>query len=1136
MPVGAEPSAALIAYLKNALSDAIHLPAHRIETTARFDRYGIDSVLALTVTNRLEADFGSLSKTLLFEHQTVADLARHFQTAHASTVESVVGLPAAAAPLAPVRTVSRPVVANVVKPAPRAAATEEIAVIALSGRYPGARDLDELWDNLLAGRDSVTEVPADRWDDSDQGDRPATRWGGFLDGVDEFDSLLFAVSPREAAIMDPQTRLFLECVWQLLEGACYTRDARGGDTVGVYVGTMYQQYQLLASDPAHESITSVLSAASIANRVSHFFDLTGPSMSVDTTCSSSLVAIHLACEELRRGNCDVMIAGGVNLSLHPKKYLGLGLTGLTGSDPDSRAFLDGDGFIPAEGVGAVLLKPLSRAVADGDDVLAVIKSSAVNHKGRTSGPMVPSVDQQARLIEENLARAGVHPRTVSYVEASANGSQIGDALEFAALAKVFGGHTPDRGFCAVGSVKSGIGNAEAASGIAQLSKVALQLRHGSLLPLAKSGALNPGVDFDNSAFYLPDAPTEWRRPVVELGDGPAREYPRRATISAFGAGGTNAHLVVEEYRTPEDQDTATAADEGAQIVVVSARTEDRLRAYARRLLEFAEGTEVVVADLAHTLQLGREAMDHRLALVVRDTDELLAGLRHYLDGAATCPVATFTGSARAGRSDVGALLSGGVGDAVLATLLADDDREKLALFWAQGGTVPWTRLPRRGRAPRLLRSAPTYPFERVRHWLPSADAPTTWSTATPVATPAPVKSTVDERVTVIVADVLGVSELDPDAALADYGYDSMLAVQLAKRIQTELDPDAGPELLADCRSARDIVRRLAGGRTSARPAAARFPEAVRLNSVTTGEPVFWFHGGLGGVEMYAPIAAAAGRPFYGIQARGWMTDVEPLVGITAMAAHYADIVEAVRPYGPYDLGGYSLGGLLAYEVARQLQERGADVADIVMLDAMYGDDVKAMTMSRTDMLLQQVNALLAAKSTPGATPAFVTASEVDWTGTDDVVLDQLIGLARERGLTMRDEALRSLVARNIRVHESYEVLDYTVTPLPRPDEVACFYFRNQSGLFFGDLEPVFSTQPGGASVDHVDYWSEWRRQLPDFHLLDVDSANHFVLLSGEASAPVIGEFCGELYTEGTADLAKAKRWMAERGGQPGAGT
>ncbi|QUX26966.1 SDR family NAD(P)-dependent oxidoreductase [Nocardiopsis akebiae] len=1160
---------ALVDHLRDTLAGVIQIPAHRIEPGAPFERFGIDSVLAITVTNRLEEDFGSLSKTLLFEHQSIDRLSDYFLESHPDALERILGVRAETVPPAPVQepprasaeTVPSTPVSTRTPSKPTGPATDDaIAVVGLSGRYPGAKDLDEFWENLVVGRDGVTEVPRDRWDHdlyhgserSEPGRTPA-RWGGFLDGVADFDALFFNVSPREAAIMDPQTRLFLECVWNLLESSGYTRDrlrdAHGG-SVGVYVGAMYQHYQLLASDIVHESITSVTGPSAIANRVSHFFDLQGPSLAVDTTCSSSLVAIHMACEELRRGTSEMMIAGGVNLTLHPKKYLGLSLTGLAGSGPDSRAFLDGDGFIPAEGVGAVLLKPLSKAVRDRDEVLAVIRSSATNHKGRTNGPMVPNLDQQARLIEENLERAGVHPRTVSYVEASANGSQIGDALEFAALRKTFGERTRDERFCAVGTVKSTLGNLEAASGVAQLSKVVLQMGNRRITPFTGRGRLNPGVEFEGTAFYLPREAEQWDPPVVNL-DGRERAYPRRATISAFGAGGTNAHLVVEEY-VSGDSVEPTAADPGPQVVLLSAPTEERLRAVADRLREFV-GTreELSLVDLAYTLQRGREAMDFRLALVAGSHRELVTGLTHYLDGSATsAPVPLFTGDARRQDSDLGTLLSGGVGEAVVRELLTENRPEKLALLWARGGSVPWESLSRGGVSPRMLRSLPTYPFDRRRYWVSSpagrgsvdATPPVTGPESLPDAAPPTVAAdpadATEGRITALVAASLGVrvDELDPTAPLEDLGFSSILAPSLLKALQTEIDPKADLAALAECRSTEDLLRRFGTGdpfETGRRTADPEYvPEAVRLNAGREGRPVFWFHGGLGGVEAYAPIADSVERPFYGIQARGWMTNSDPLHGVAALAEHYTRIIRRVQPEGPYDLGGYSFGGLLAYEVTRRLQDEGAVVETIVMVDAMYGDSIKKMTMSRTDMALQQVNALLSAAVKPSPrefATAFVTAGEVDWAQDEGDLLDQLIELARARGLRGEARALRARVEQNLRVQEAYGVTDYELRPLPRPASVTCFYFRNSSGLFYGEMEPLFSARENGGLLDHVDYWGEWQRQLPNFHRTDVEAANHFVLLSDPEPLTAIRSFCALLYAGGRGKrVPVAKAWVTRR--------
>ncbi|MEV5432441.1 SDR family NAD(P)-dependent oxidoreductase [Streptomyces sp. NPDC052701] len=1185
---------ALVARLRQTLSEVLQVPGHRIDAAAPFEQFGIDSVLALSLTNRLERDFGSLSKTLFFEHRNLHELSAYFLQAHPAAVRTVVGVPGEPGPSAApeadaaVTAVRPPAPAAVPVPAaiPAPAATvrpatreDAIAVIGLAGRYPGARDLDEFWENLVTGRDCVTEVPPDRWehhpsDDSGRngpGGNP-TRWGGFLDGAADFDAPFFNVSPREAAIMDPQTRLFLECVWTLLESSGYTRDRlrdAHGNRVGVHVGAMYQHYQLLSSDLVHESITSVMSYSAIANRVSHFFDLQGPSLAIDTTCSSSLVAIHMACEELRRGGSDMMIAGGVNLSLHPKKYLGLSLTGLTGSDPGSRALLDGDGFIPAEGVGAVLLKPLADAVRDGDEVLAVIRSSATNHKGRTSGPMVPSPARQGRLIAENLERAGIHPRTIGYAEVSANGSQLGDAIEFAALRDAFGEHTRDERFCAIGTVKSTLGNMEAASGIAQLSKVVLQLAHRRLVPFTTKGRLNPGVQLAGTAFYLPREAEPWQRPVVDL-DGEEREYPLRATVNSFGAGGSNAHLVVEEYVAEPGADAAAApaprdADPAPQVVVLSARTEDRLRAAASRLLEFLSArADLPLEDVAHTLRCGREAMHSRLALVAGNLKELTAGLAHYLDGAeGSAPVPLFTGQVGRDGSDLDLLLGGRAGEALVRELLAENHLEKLALLWTRGGTVPWESVRHGERRPRLLRSLPGYPFDRKRYWVPTprggdattaitapaavtdppaaapaavTDPPTAApAVAAPLPPAAPAGAAAD-RITAAVAEVLGMrtDEFDLATPLEDLGFGSLHATQLLQALRTEADPLADLRSLSECRTTRDLVRRFgsgagapAGAGAASPVAPVRIPEVVHLNAAREGRPVFWFHGGLGGVEVYASLTDSVERPFYGIQARGWMTNSEPLHGIAALAAHYAQIIRTVQPEGPYDLGGYSFGGLLAYEVTRRLQEQDGTVESIVMVDT-YDDTVGEVTMSRPDMLLQQVNALLFAASKPAPkdfADTLVSVREIDWDQDEDALLEQMLTHARRRGLKGDARTLRARVLRNLAVQEAYGLLDYDIAPLPRPESVACFYFRNRSGRFYGEMEPLFSTQEDATVLDDAVYWARWQRHLPNFHQIDVDSANHFVMLGDPAALTTVRSFCKLLYSGGRGRrLPVAKAW------------
>lgn len=422
-----------------------------------------------------------------------------------------------------------------------------------------AENLTQFWENLQAGRDCITEIPSERWDHShyfdankNQSSKSNSKWGGFIDDVDKFDPLFFNISPREAEQMDPQERLFLEITWQTLEDSGYTRQALREQLqgqVGVFVGVMWGEYQLYGKGRVRPSS----SYASIANRVSYFFNLHGPSIAVDTMCSSSLTSIHLACESIRRGECIAALAGGVNVSIHPNKYLQLTQGNFAASDGRCRSFGEGgDGYVPGEGVGAVLLKPLSMAEADGDTIYGVIKGSSVNHGGKTNGYTVPNPVAQTRVIATTLQKSGVAPESISYVEAHGTGTALGDPIEIRGLSQAFGGEQSEGRNCPIGSVKSNIGHLESAAGIAGLTKVLLQMKHQQLVPSIHSETLNPHIDFDATPFVVQRELSDWEQPVIEV-DGVRQRIPRRAGLSSFGAGGANAHLVVEEYEMASGQ-------------------------------------------------------------------------------------------------------------------------------------------------------------------------------------------------------------------------------------------------------------------------------------------------------------------------------------------------------------------------------------------------------------------------------------------------------------------------------------------------------------------------------------------------------------------------------------------------------
>ncbi|WP_321342042.1 SDR family NAD(P)-dependent oxidoreductase [Breoghania sp.] len=837
------------------------LSASAIAPDALLEDYGIDSLMITRLNNELGDIFEDLPKTLFFRHRTLAAVADYLIEAQPAACAAWCG--GAQTPAVPARPVSPATIS-----APVVSPDEPIAIIGMSGTYPDAPDLDAFWQNLVTGHDAVHEIPSDRWptegffepdpDKAAAEGKSYSRWGAFLEGFAEFDPLFFKLSPRDAAAMDPQERLFLTSAWQALEDAGYTRARlkkvagreHEGARVGVFAGVTKTGFALHGPfrTEGGTTVRPSTSFAAIANRVSHIFDLAGPSLPVDTMCSSSLTAIHEACEHLRRGSCAMAIAGGVNLYLHPANYVELSAAHMLSPSGQCRSFGEGaDGFVPGEGVGCVLLKPLSRAMADGDRIHALIRASAVNHGGRTNGFTVPSPAAQANVVRAALHQAGLRAEDITAIEAHGTGTELGDPIEIDGLSQAFGADTDAKGFCALGSIKSNIGHLEAAAGIAGLTKLVLEMKHGTLVPSLHAERVNPNIDLAKTPFALQRQAAAWKA-----------QAPRRAGVSSFGAGGANAHLIVEEWCEPE----AAAQPAGRpQLILLSARNEHRLKEQARRLLaflsspsepetpgveevtaslmaRFAEllnvapsdidplesfetlgldashipalrqwcearfgvspgpsdlelagsvsglaallgaqggktagpGNAPALADIAYTLQVGREAMETRLALVAQTTSELAEVLDAWLAGrAAGVPLALSpTDGKRSG-------LVGLAGDAVLRDVAARaweaGELETLMSLWAEGVAIDWPALRRDTRA-RIV-SLPTYAFEKTRYWITPDSVPVERATLAQCVEAASGDATLEAeqaQLEAAVADVLGAILLDLDEAAIIPGF------------------------------------------------------------------------------------------------------------------------------------------------------------------------------------------------------------------------------------------------------------------------------------------------------------------------------------------------------------------------------
>lgn len=507
---------------------------------------------------------------------------------------------------------------------------DEIAIIGIAGRFPSSRNIEEFWQSLCNGVEVVSHFSDQEILSSAMDLDPAllqnpnyVKAQAILEDIEQFDALFFNINPREAAVMDPQHRIFLECAWEALEQAGYVPDKFDG-LIGVYAGASMNTYllnNLYPNQGALESVGRYQAMISndkdyLATRVSYKLNLKGPSLAVQTACSTSLVAVHLACKSILNGECDMALAGGVSVSLPQKAGYLYSEDGLLSPDGHCRAFdKRAQGIVTGEGVGIVVLKRLSKALADGDYIHAVIKGTAINNDGALKvGYTAPSSEGQEKVIRAALSRANVDPETISYVEAHGTGTILGDPIELDALTQAFRSYTDKRNFCAIGSVKTNIGHLDAAAGIAGLIKTVLSLKYQQLPPSLHFEQPNPHIDFANSPFYVNTTLSNWQ----------TNDIPRRAGVSSFGIGGTNAHAILEEAPQLEP----SGKSRSWHLLALSAKTASALETMTVNLIEYLkQQPNLDIADVAYTLQIGRHPFSCRRVVICHDFNDATLALK-----------------------------------------------------------------------------------------------------------------------------------------------------------------------------------------------------------------------------------------------------------------------------------------------------------------------------------------------------------------------------------------------------------------------------------------------------------------------------------------------------------------------------
>jgi polyketide synthase PksN len=682
----------IVQSLIKVFAESLGYAEAELDPQQALNHYGLDSILISGVMEKLEVYYPNLPKTLLFEYSTIGEIANFISQNIAPPTLTDMTMPEATPQARPEQPFIR-----------------DIAVIGMHGRYPEAEDLNQFWQNLKDGKDCIVEIPEERWPldgffdaDPNRMGYSYSKWGGYVKEAEYFDPLFFKISPKDAGGIDPQERIFLESVWCAIENAGYRPDNLGSSSrkVGVFVGIMWALYQMHNSE--QRALGNLVEANSsywsVPNRVSYHFNFQGPSIAVDTACSSSLTSIHMACISLLSGESQVAIAGGVNLTLHPYKYYLLSGRFFAAKDGRCRSFgKGGSGYVPGEGVGSLVLKTLEKAQADGDHIYAVIKASSVNHGGKVNGFTVPNPNAQAVVVGDTLDKAGISPAAISYIETHGTGTELGDPIEIAGLNKVMNqGEIPQQS-CAIGSVKSNIGHLEASAGIAGVHKVILQMLHKQLVPSLHSRELNPNIDFGNSPFQVQQHLADWPLP---------NHYPKRlAGVSSFGAGGSNAHVIVEEYEMP----VSVAKDPGTQLIILSARDEKRLTATAAQLLEFLQQpgqlVPVNLADLAFTLQVGRTQFDYRLAFVAESLAAVKMRLQEFVQG-------DFQHLEKGKRAKGIRKMD----PAESQRMLQNGEQWKLGQMWCEGVRINWDQLNENATARRI--PLPNSLFAKKRYWLP----------------------------------------------------------------------------------------------------------------------------------------------------------------------------------------------------------------------------------------------------------------------------------------------------------------------------------------------------------------------------------------------------------------------------------
>ncbi|RAP32030.1 hypothetical protein DID76_01545 [Candidatus Marinamargulisbacteria bacterium SCGC AG-414-C22] len=717
-------------YVVAKIKQAIDEPEVTISLNKNFMELGIDSNKLIEIANDIESEIGiELYPTLFFEYQCIHDLSQYFFEEYSHNFTQYLNIPE---PFAPnhtekeghdeyiqeadtAATKDQPVFT----PSNNSSKNSDIAIIGMSATLPGSKNLHEFWKHLDNKTNLIKEIPQDHfdykpWYSSTQNMENSlySKWGSFIDDVDKFDSEFFGFVAREADVMDPQLRHLLQVLYHTTEDAGYINSIRGSNT-GMFVGACFHDYQtemIYQKKPIEVYDGIGNSPTMLANRPSFYFDLKGPSFTIDTACSSSLVAIHQACKAIQNGECDMAFASGVNLLLTPGHYAyfcRLGALSKTGRCHtfDKRA----DGYVPGEGIAAILLKPLSEALKDGDQIHGIIKGSSVRHSGYTSTITAPSVTGEVSVIKNAWKDANIDPKSISYIEAHGTGTPLGDPIELQAIQKSFSEEANNEFSCYVGSAKAHLGHLEGAAGIVGVIKVLLSMKHQQIPAMPDFKDLNPLVKMSEN-MIINTATIPWK----------TSDYPRRAGVNSFGFGGAFAHVVLEEYIPPEQPLHQTIKNPASFLMVFSARNAKDLTCMAQNMLSYLktcsdENQQQLLSNISYTLQVGRDSMEHRLTIITHSIADFVSKLEQLIT--TNEPVNHCLKGTRSSHETVTDLFNKDKAlQASFQTYFSENTPKlsNIASLWVKGFDINWKLLYQQ-HLPNII-SLPGYPFAKHSHW------------------------------------------------------------------------------------------------------------------------------------------------------------------------------------------------------------------------------------------------------------------------------------------------------------------------------------------------------------------------------------------------------------------------------------